>query len=303
MTAKVDVIIPAYNALPYLRDAVESVLAQTHRDLTLIVVDDGSTDDTADYVASVDDSRVQYVRKQNGGQAGARNLGIRRSSSPYIGLLDGDDVWYPHKVAMQLQVIKQNVGVGLVHGYQHTIDERGNIVGSIEKDLRGHVFDQLLCGNVVTGSGSMVLVRREVFEHVGLFREDLRIGEDWDMWLRIARMYAFDYVPEYLAALRVRTQSLQADQLKMADGRSYMFPVVARELGLRGRHRARFAVACLMPAAFDYTHGGARWRAWRTLAQVAVENPPAFLRAMLRNRLAALRFFLGLSRPRQEATP
>ncbi|HVN59817.1 MAG TPA: glycosyltransferase family 2 protein [Gaiellaceae bacterium] len=285
----VDVVIPTYNDLEYLPEAVESVLAQTYEDVTLHVVDDGSTDGTENYVRAISDPRVRYLRKENGGQASARNLGIRASVSPYIAFLDADDLWYPNKLERQLDLIRRDDRLGLVHAYQHKIDERGAVIGTAEYDLRGMVFDRLLDGNFVSGSGSMVLVRREVFDRLGLFREDFLIGEDWDMWLRLSTVYAIDYVPDYLAALRVRGDSLHLNYRMMADGFVHMFPTMAASLELDRHRRARLADAVLGRAAAAYAEGGMNRRAAATMAQLFREDPRAVLDA------SRLRFAAGVS--------
>lgn len=277
MSEHVDVVIPTYNTLRFLPEAVESVLAQTHADLTLYVVDDGSTDGTENYVRSIADPRVRYLRKANGGQASARNHGIRASSSPYVALLDADDVWYPHKLEAQLELMQSRPDVGLVYGHEDKIDEHGAIVGHVEARVRGRAFDELIEGNFISGSGSMVLVRREVFDRVGLFHEDFLIGEDWAMWLRIARNYAIDFVPEPLAGLRLREDSLQRRHRMMADGFVYMWPIVLDDLELRGRQRAHLTRSLLGRGAGDYAAAGMYRRSLATLLQLWRTSPRSLL--------------------------
>ncbi|HEY8310027.1 MAG TPA: glycosyltransferase family 2 protein, partial [Gemmatimonadaceae bacterium] len=247
----VDVVIPTFNSIDFLPEAVESALAQTHHNLRVFVVDDGSNDSTPDYVRGITDERVTYLRKENGGPASARNAGIRASDSPYVALLDSDDRWYPQKLERQLPLIERHDDVALVHAFQHTIDVEGNQIALLEHDLRGRVFDRLLDGNFVTGSDSMVLLRREALERVGLFREDIVIGEDWELWLRLARDYAFDYVPEVLAAIRARP-GLQSQRRLAAANLIHVYSVVTGSMPLRRRQRARLARACLGSAAYDF---------------------------------------------------
>lgn len=273
----VDVIIPTYNGLPYLKEAIKSVLIQTYGDLVLYVVDDGSTDGTADYVRSLKDTRIKYLRKKNGGPNSARNLGVKRSSSKYLAFLDSDDVWEPEKLKKQLGLITENTELGMVYGFQHTIDENGREVGWLEIEKRGWLFGDLLSGNCIAGSGSMVLIRREVFEKVGLFREDLLIGEDWEMWLRIAKEYKIDYVPEYLANVRVHARSAQKNYLKVADGLKYMLPVVLGEFELSSRQRNRFILGVLLGAAINYRLARAYRKSVLTLLEVFRLNPGALL--------------------------
>ncbi len=220
MSQVVDVIIPTYNGLPYLKETVESVLTQTHQDLELYIVDDGSTDDgaTQKYAKSLKDKRVHYFRKSNGGQATARNLGIQKSTSEYVALLDSDDVWYPEKLAKQLAVYDRHPELGLVYGHHDIIDEEGRKTGKLALSNSGRIFDKLLEGNIIAGSGSMVLIKRSVLDDVGLFHEDFLIGEDWEMWLRIAKKYPIGVVPELIAALRERTDGMQKDYAKWPTG-------------------------------------------------------------------------------------
>jgi glycosyltransferase involved in cell wall biosynthesis len=282
----IDVVIPTYNSLVYLPQAIDSVLRQTHENLELFVVDDGSTDGTGEYVRQLDDARVHYVSKPNGGQATARNLGIRHSTSRFVAFLDADDLWYPHKLAAQLSLIESSAEIGLVHGFHHVIDQDGAIVGRLEHDLRGHVFDRLLGGNFVNGSGSMVLLRREVFERVGVFREDFLIGEDWEMWLRVAREFECNYVPDYLMAIRTHQEGMQQNRIKMADGRVGMFDKMVKSFCLEGQARRRLAVACLAPAAYDYALAERPTRSLSTFARLVRESPAGAL------KLRAFRFYL-----------
>jgi glycosyltransferase involved in cell wall biosynthesis len=275
----VDVIIPTYNGLPYLKQAVESVLAQTHKDFILYIVDDGSTDKgaTEKYVKALGDPRVRYLRKKNGGQATARNYGIKASSSAYVAFLDSDDLWRPDKLAKQLEVMEKRSDVGLVYGLCKLIDADGKEVRKVTYEKRGDLFKYLLTGNRITGSGSMVLVRREVFDKVGVFHEDFLIGEDWEMWLRIAKDYQIDYVAEYLAELRVLDNGMQQDHLKMARGLEYMFPVIVKDFKLGAIERSELAKACLKPACFMYLGGGDRTAARRALLKLIIYNPLAVL--------------------------
>jgi glycosyltransferase involved in cell wall biosynthesis len=281
----VDVVVPTYNSLEFLPEAVASALAQTHRNPHVYVVDDGSTDGTADYLAAVEDSRVSVIRKENGGPSTARNVGIRASSAPYIALLDSDDLWYPHKLERQLETIERSPDVALVHGYQHTIDVEGRIIGALEHDLRGSVFDMLLDGNRVTGSDSMVLLRRSGLDAVGLFREDLVIGEDWELWLRLARRYAFDYVPDYLASVRLRA-GLQSDNALVAANLVHAYSVITTTTPLRRRQRARLARACLGVAAYDYALADRSRVSLATLAKLLRVSPLALF------RMRSVRFYV-----------
>jgi glycosyltransferase involved in cell wall biosynthesis len=281
MKSSVDVIIPTYNGLPYLKEAVKSVLSQTHHELLLHIVDDGSTDQTDRYVKTLTDKRIRYHRKPNGGLSSARNYGIGQATADYVAFLDADDVWRPLKLEKQLALMQDHPMTGLVYGYQEKIDSQGKVRGVVRDGKRGQLFDWLLTGNFITGSGSMVLIRRKVFDDVGLFREDFKIGEDWEMWLRIARKYEIDFVPDYLAAIRVHPGGMQADHKKMADGLSYMFPVMVEEFGLKGRRRAALAEACLVDAVHNYYLAYDHERSLEVLADLIRVHPATLLRATL----------------------
>lgn len=293
MAETVDVVIPTYNGLPFLRQAVDSVLGQTHLALRLHVIDDGSSDATESYVRGLDDPRVEYVHKPNGGLSSARNRGIERSTNRYVAFLDADDYWQPTKLERQLALIDNRPEVGLVHAYQRTIDESGRLIGTLERAARGRVFDQLLDGNCVTGSGSIVLVRREAFDRVGGFREDLAAGEDWEMWLRIAVAYEFDCVPEHLAVIREWPASMQQDSVRMATSLLQLHSIVLGEFELDPAQRARVARFCLLGAATEYERAGsgpdARHAAVRYIRAVpsaasSAASWPLFLRLVLGRR-------------------
>lgn len=303
----VDVIIPTYNGLPYLREAVSSVLAQTHRNLMLYVIDDGSTDNgrTEKYIKSLNDDRVRYFRKQNGGQATARNYGIKASDSPYVTFLDSDDIWEPDKLKLQIGYLDSHPEFGMVYGYHTLINEREEEVGKINYAREGHLFNYLLGGNRISGSGSMAMIKRTVLDEIGLFREDFLIGEDWEMWLRISKKYQIGCVHRYIAKLRALPEGMQKDYLKMARGLEYMLPIMLDELRPSLRGRARLSAVCLYEASINYFLGGERAKARSTLFRALLYNPsrlitrrdmmPIYVRALLGNE--ALRKFRRILSP------
>ncbi len=271
--ATVDVIIPTYNGLPYLKDAIRSVLNQTHKDLELYVIDDGSTDDTEAYVASIKDKRVHYHRKKNGGQAEARNLGIKLSDSTYIAFLDADDIWYPEKLEKQVNALGPRDDYAMVYGFHELIDENSKEVGQVRYSRSGDLSHYLLGGNKISGSASMVLIRRNVFDKVGEFREDLMIGEDWEMWLRIAQKYKIYCIEESLAALRVLPGGMQKGYIKMAEGLDYMLPLMLKEFKPGWRGRARLKGVCYFESAHQYYTGGDIDRARKNFRKLVFSNP------------------------------
>ena len=178
------VIIPAYNQGHYLAQAVESVLAQTDPDFEVVVVDDGSTDDTAQVAQGFSDPRVRYVYQENAGLSAARNAGIAHARGRYLTFLDSDDLFMPEKLALLVEALETESQAGLVAGQAIPIDEDGRLTGRAFDQPLPREGRQLLLGNPLhVGS---VLLRRSWQEKVGLFDQSLRSYEDWDMWLRLA---------------------------------------------------------------------------------------------------------------------
>ncbi|MFW5634392.1 MAG: glycosyltransferase family 2 protein [Erythrobacter sp.] len=193
--ALVSVVIPAYNRAATLGRAVASVLAQDHRALEVIVVDDGSTDATPEVIAGLADPRLRSVRQPNRGVSAARNRGIAEARGDFIAFLDSDDEWLPGKLARQLAVFAASGReVGLVYGGLEILGADG--VRSILPRHVGPVFEPLLVENVLFGFSSNALMRSEVFETVGGFDESLPAIEDYDLALRIARFFRIAAVPE-----------------------------------------------------------------------------------------------------------
>jgi glycosyltransferase involved in cell wall biosynthesis len=208
MTPAVSVIIPTYNYARFLPQALGSALRQTFRDFEILVIDDGSTDNTADVVRPyLADPRVSYHRVANGGPSRARNLGIGRARAGLLAFLDADDVWLPAKLEKQLAVLRRDLGLGLVYSRRHFIDEEGYELDCPEPaPHRGNVLEPLLAGNFICLTSC--LIPRRVFEAVGAFDETLGQSEDYDLWLRIAERCRFAYVDEPLVGYRVGHASI-----------------------------------------------------------------------------------------------
>ena len=199
---KVSVLIPAYNAMPYLEAALSSVLNQTFTDYEVIVINDGSTDNIEEWMTQVSDSRVQLVSQPNLGVSQTRNNGIKKSRGEYLAFLDADDLWESTKLAKQVQVLNNHPEVGLVYTGVAYVDEKGNSTGRVVKYRQeGHVWQELTKGNLVE-CGSVAMVRRQCFEECGVFDTAVAPCEDWDMWLRIAKAYPFKVIEEPLVYYR-----------------------------------------------------------------------------------------------------
>jgi glycosyltransferase involved in cell wall biosynthesis len=207
---KVSVLIPAYNAMAYLSETIESVLSQTFNDFEVIVVNDGSSDGTEQWVSQIVDSRVKLISQENKGLAGARNTGIAHASVEYIAFLDADDLWEPIKLEKQVRILEENPEVGLVYTWVAYINEKSEFTGRVVKyQAEGDVWQTLLECNIVE-CGSVAMVRRSCFDTVGVFDWNLsafNVTEDWDMWLRIAARYPFKVVKEPVTYYRQSSSS------------------------------------------------------------------------------------------------
>jgi len=221
---KVSVILTTRNRATLLRRAVKSVLGQTYVDFELLIVDDASTDSTADAVEAFKDERIRYIRRTvAGGGSAARNTGIEAAAGEYIAFLDDDDEWFPGKLEKQVSVMeKAPEDVGLVYtGVE--IDGKGWNRG-IERVMpvfKGDLRERLLRGSTI-GSVSKVLARKECFFRAGMFDENLKSCQDWDMWLRIADFYRFDFVPEILARIHLHGEQISSNLGSMIPGRIMM---------------------------------------------------------------------------------
>jgi len=194
--------MPTYNYGQYLDRAINSVLNQTFRDYELIIVDDGSTDNTKDVVSELRDNRIKYIKHDtNMGGNTARNTGIRAATGKYIAFLDGDDEWFSDKLSKQINKFKECASdVGLIYTGARIIDTTGKSP-SYQDALpveRGNIFEKMLIGNYVTGGGSSLLIKRECFDTVGFFDVNLPSGQEWELIIRISKKYKIDFVPEVL---------------------------------------------------------------------------------------------------------
>jgi glycosyltransferase involved in cell wall biosynthesis len=221
--SQVSVIIPTYNRAAFIAGAVKSVLAQSLRDLEIIVVDDAGTDDTAAVIENFHDPKIVYLRhdRQRGGAA-ARNTGILHSTGEYVAFLDDDDEWYPEKLARQMDVMlagSAELG-GVYTGYFIVDRSDGKIRGQIVPSHRGDISSALLAGNCIGGTSS-VLLRRACFE-IGLFDERLPSFQDYDLWLRIARKFHFDFIREPMLKYFVHPNKIWTNSEALLQGLELM---------------------------------------------------------------------------------
>ncbi len=199
----VSVVTATYNMGRYIRETVDSILAQTHGRLELIIVDDGSTDDTPEVLAAyAGEPRVRLVRQANTGQTAAKNRGLREARGEFIGFCDADDRWLPDKLARQLPRFEGAPRLGVVYGDFDCIDGEGRPTTTPRWPcFSGRITGKLLVDNFV--HFPTALVRREAVEQAGGFDESLTMAIDYDLWLRISLDWDFLHVPETVVEYRL----------------------------------------------------------------------------------------------------
>jgi glycosyltransferase involved in cell wall biosynthesis len=203
----VSVVVPCFNGARFVAEAVRSALAQTHQDLEIVVVDDGSTDDSAAVVRGLGAPRVRIIAQANAGVSAARNRGAAAARGEYLAFLDQDDAWLPEKLERQLARFAERPAAGLVYADSFIVAEDGAVLGRVGERARlpaGDVFDALLVENVVPVS--TLLLPRAVFQMVGGFGR-YRYVEDLDLILRVAAKHPVDVVATPLSRYRVHPGS------------------------------------------------------------------------------------------------
>jgi glycosyltransferase involved in cell wall biosynthesis len=206
------VVVPSYDTASYLGAAVRSLLAQTMPDLEVIVVDDGSHDDSVQRVLAIPDRRLTVVRQHNRGLAGARNTGILLARAPFIGFCDSDDLWHPRKAERHLERMERTPDVGVTFSFSAYLDHDGVPTGQLLATACAEPTVRDLVRRNHLGNGSTAVVRRTCFERVGLYDESIANAEEWELWVRIAALAALRIVriPEPLTGYRIRAGSLSA---------------------------------------------------------------------------------------------
>ena len=241
MVPKVSVIIPTKNRAHYVSSAIQSVLDQTFRDFEIILVDGASIDNTREVIGKFDDERISYIREEKDrGASASRNTGIKRSRGRFIAFLDDDDLWMPSKLEKQLNLINKNPNIGVVYTGSWRINNSGKVIGYNFPSLRGNIFPKILKKNYVGGC-SMILVRKECLEKVGLFDENLPGGEDFDLWIRLAKHYQFDYVRECLVLYRVHEKRISTDPYRILRAKKLLYKKYSKELTTSFNHRKKLA--------------------------------------------------------------
>ncbi len=282
----VSVVIPCYNAASTIERTLASVRAQTHGNLEILVVDDGSTDATADIVEALveADGRIRLFRQPNAGVAAARNRAMEEAEGAYLAPIDADDTWLPDKIALQVARMEElGPACGLVYGWWIGIDGRDRIAGAaFPWGLEGAVAEALTYINFI-GNASVPLFRREAIEAVGGYDPSFRTRdgegcEDWDLCLRVAERYRVGLARAYLAAYRGVSGSMSHQCRAMARSFDFAMEGVLRRRPDTPRRIVRWSRAnfYLWLMSVSYATGdfaGALY--W--LARTVAHDPASFL--------------------------
>lgn len=282
----VSVVIPTYNAASLLPDAVEGVLAQTYPEVEVIVVDDGSTDETPEVMAQYEDA-VRYIRKENGGSASARNRGIREAEGAFIALLDADDVWMPEKLERQMAQFDAHPDLMWSYTNWVLVDEDSEepvyYAHQVMECQGGDVLRPLLGRLFIPPSTEVI--RREVFDEVGLYDESElhRISEDWEFSLRVAERYPVGYVEEPLMKRR-RHAGKKTSTMDLEHALRSRRAIIEKTV-----HRNPDRLKDLLPSALAnlYTKMGRKWmnreERGRALKHflTALQHEPTYWRAWM----------------------
>jgi glycosyltransferase involved in cell wall biosynthesis len=265
--ALVTVITPAYNVGPWVGEAIDSVLRQSEQRFEYIVVDDGSTDDTADVVRSraATDDRIRLIQVPNGGSGAARNVALAEASAPFVAFLDGDDRWGPQFLRCQLDAIAAappEVGVSFCH--TRVMTEAGQVVGLRWQPSGPCDADRILVENNPPHHGSSLLIRRSCFDELGFFDPQMRSAVDFEMWLRIATRSS---TPLFWGVRRYQVDMRLMRTGCISSNRAARFEALDRLLGQYAPRMTRLppGLAYLRPAVFAYRDGfdelACRWAA------------------------------------------
>lgn len=204
----VSVIIATFNCARYLPYALDSVFQQTYPHFEVLVIDDGSNDDTKTVMQSYL-SKVTYLTQKNSGVAAARNNGVRNAKGEYISFLDADDLWEPDKLELQVRYLESHPDVAVAFGDMSSFNENGTFSFSVQKSFpvyEGWIFERLLVNNFVMNITTMV--RKSIVLELNGFDEDLRIASDYHLYLRIALRYEFGYIDKVLSHRRCHERNI-----------------------------------------------------------------------------------------------
>lgn len=224
MSKLISVIIPTYNRAYLVKDAINSVLSQTYQEFEILVVDDGSTDDTVKVVNSFQDERIKYIYQENSGKPSVvRNKGIKEAKGDFIAFLDSDDLWHPEMLEKHINILKDNPDIGFSTNWSlyQTFDGKELFQKKCLAHNQKEYLEYMLLDpdKAYTGTGSS-LIRKEILQKAGLFDEEMTFCEDWDLFFRMAALSEIYNIEEILTYVRNHKESISKtpDVTKFKEG-------------------------------------------------------------------------------------
>lgn len=289
--ALISVIIPAHNAAAFIDKALQSVLAQSYPQFEVLVVNDGSTDNTADIINNYQDSRIRLINQINGGLSNARNTGIKEAQGDYLAFLDADDYWTSEKLEKQIALLKQNPDIGFCSSQSRIETPEGVFINNWHcPELSGSTLQSIFEHNAaITGSGSGVMVSTVLQKQAGFFDESLNSLEDIDMWMRYSAHSEYACLPETHTVITKRPDSMSRN---LAIMRKSAIKVLRKNRKLLDKSAQKgFWHSCYASMLCDY----AKWEARSGLKITAIGHLiQAFLYAPIRRGRLSLGLLLAI---------
>jgi glycosyltransferase involved in cell wall biosynthesis len=313
----VTVVIPAYNAERFIGTTMDSALRQSHRDIEVIVVEDGSTDRTAAIVESkaASDGRIRLLHQSNSGVAAARNRGLAAARGAFFAPLDADDLWHSRKIELQLTALRKGrTDVALAYCWSCIIDENDRIIGKTGRGYaEGHVLHELVAHNFI-GNASVPLIRTEMARRVGGYQEELFHAnaqgcEDLHFHFAIAERWALALVPQTLVGYRQAISSMSMDVERMKRSRTLVLKQIAdRHPEIHKSLFRLYEQRSTLAAAAKFIRSGRLPDGYRLIAAAARRDPALpfrryarpYLRRMLRAGLSGWAIGSNLPQPYQQ---
>jgi glycosyltransferase involved in cell wall biosynthesis len=210
--ALVSVVMPAFNCERYIAECIDSVLEQTYQDFEIIIVDDGSTDDTVKIISQYKNDRIRLFNQSNSGSGSARNYGVKQASGEWVAFIDADDIWLPDKLHKQLEHCSKLAWSHTDLYFHGSVYPRHTKATEFTSKHSGFILNKLLVENFI--GTSSVVIKKEIFQEFGGFNTELRALQDWDLWLRIAEKYQVCYIDQPLVYYRVHSSSVSRNVRK-----------------------------------------------------------------------------------------
>ena len=304
MVPRVSIIIPVYNGADYMREAIDSALAQTYPNCEVIVINDGSNDDgRTDSIAREYGNRIVYFTKPNGGVASALNLGIEMMTGEYFSWLSHDDIYHENKIEAQVKYLREHPETTITYCDFEIIDRMSRRIRL--RKLRSVPSDQFRYSIVINSlvNGCTFLIPKSCFDQCGLFDESLKIVQDYDMWFRLASAYTIDHLPEVLVRSRYHINQgtrrfaglvkAETDNLIIRQLKSLSRDEIVRATGMSLRLSYMYIAECLENRGLAGGKSRAVQLARRTKEQLSLaQRFDLFLVMYLKMPVARLKYFI-----------